>query len=244
MAPAAEAAPAFVHVPGLAGAGDHLRLEGDDAHYVSRVVRAREGERLTATDGAGCVAHLVVEKLRPELVVRVEHREHRPAPPAAELLCGAPEGERGDWLIEKCAELGLTRFVPVDCARAKWAGSGRIDRWRRLAIAALRQSRSAWLMTCVPALPLEAALAGLAPKSRWLADAGGVSAEPCLAAGAEAVAGAIGPASGFSGPERNLLSENGFASVRLAPQRLRTETAAVSLAALWAAGRGAPPPQA
>jgi RsmE family RNA methyltransferase len=49
--------------------------------------------------------------------------------------------------------------------------------------------------------------------------------------------GVVGPASGFSGPERNLLSESGFVSVRLAPTRLRTETAAVALAALWAAGR-------
>jgi 16S rRNA (uracil1498-N3)-methyltransferase len=244
MAPAAEAAPAFVYVPALANGADHLTLEGADAHYVSRVVRAREGERLTASDGAGCIARLLVEKVRPEVVVRVEMREQHVAPPAAELLCGAPEGERGDWLIEKCAELGVTRWVPVDCARARWGEGSRTDRWRRLAIAALRQSRSAWLMTCAPVLPLEDALAALGPGSRWLADAGGVSAEQCVAAGGEAVAGAVGPASGFSGPERNLLSEAGFVSVRLAPNRLRTETAAVSLAARWAAGRNPAPPPA
>ena len=244
MAPAAEAAPAFVHVPSLAGGGDRLTLEGDDAHYVSRVVRAREGERLTATDGAGCIARLVVEQVRPEVIVRIEMREHRAAPPAAELLCGAPEGERGDWLFEKCAELGVTRLVPMDCVRARWGEGRRADRWQRLAIAALRQSRSAWLMTCAPVLPLEAALGQLQAPSRWLADAGGVSAERCLAAGADAVAGAVGPASGFTGPERNLLSEAGFVPVRLAPCRLRTETAAVSLAALWAAGRNAAPPPA
>ena len=241
MAPAAEAAPAFVHVPSLASAGEHFAFEDDEAHYVSRVVRAREGERLTATDGAGCVASLVVEKVRPEVIVRVELREHRAAPPAAELLCGAPEGERGDWLVEKCAELGVTRLVPVDCARARWAD--RSDRWRRLAVAALRQSRSAWLMTCAPVLSLEAAVAALGPTRRWLADAGGVPAD-LAAVGAEAVAGAVGPASGFSGPERNVLSENGFVSVRLAPSRLRTETAALALAALWAAGRHTPPPPA
>lgn len=240
MRPAAEAAPAFVLVPELAGMGDRVVLHGDEAHYVARVVRARDGERLTATDGAGCVARLVIEHVKPEVVLRLEAREHRVAPPDAVLLCGAPEGERGDWLVEKCAELGVTRLVPVDCARAQWATADRSERWRRLAIAALRQSRSAWLMQCDPAMSLDAAVAALPPSARWLADAGGTSAEP---AGEEPVAGVVGPASGFSGPERNLLSESGFISVRLAPTRLRTETAAVALAALWASGRShlAPP---
>lgn len=243
MRPVAEAAPAFVHVPDLAGGGDRVVLQDEEAHYVTRVVRAREGERLSATDGAGCVARLVVEHVKPELVLRVDAREHRAQPPAAELLCGAPEGERGDWLVEKCAELGVTRLVPVDCARAQWAGSDRSERWRRLAVAALRQSRSAWLMTCGASVPLEAAIAALPPSTRWLADAGGESAERCAAAGEAPLAGVVGPASGFSGPERNMLLENGFVSVRLAPTRLRTETAAVALAALWAAGRShvAPP---
>jgi 16S rRNA (uracil1498-N3)-methyltransferase len=244
MARAADAAPAFIHVPALAGVGERLVLESDEAHYVSRVVRAREGERLTATDGLGLVARLLVEKVRPEVIVRVEAREHRAAPPAAELLCGAPEGERGDWLVEKCAELGVTRLVPVDCDRARWAEGRRADRWRRLAIAALRQSRGAWLMTCAPVLPMGDAVGALAPATRWLADAGGSPAEPLVAAGGGAVAGAVGPASGFSGPERNLLSENGFVSVRLAPSRLRTETAAVALAVLWAAGRNQSPTSA
>jgi 16S rRNA (uracil1498-N3)-methyltransferase len=243
MRPAAEAAPGFVLVPELAGAGERVVLRGDEAHYLSRVVRARETERLTATDGAGCVARLVVESLKPEIVLHVEAREHRAAPPASELLCGAPEGERGDWLIEKCAELGVTRFIPVDCARAAWPTADRTERWQRLAVAALKQSRSAWLMRCEAGVPLEEAVAGLAPSTRWLADAGGTGAERCAAVGEDAVAGIVGPASGFSGPERNVLLENGFVSVRLAPTRLRTETAAVALAALWAAGRShlAPP---
>lgn len=237
MRPVVEAAPAFVHVPDLAVTGDRVVLHGEEAHYLTRVVRAREGERLSATDGAGCVARLVVEHVKPDLVLRVDAREHRAPPPAAELLCGAPEGERGDWLVEKCAELGVTRLVPVDCARARWAATNRSARWRRLAVAALRQSRSAWLMTCGAAVSLEEAIAGLSPSTRWLADAGGESAERCAAAGEAPLAGVVGPASGFSGPERNMLAENGFVAVRLAPGRLRTETAAVALAALWAAGR-------
>ncbi len=234
---AADAAPAFVYVPGLSGAGERVDLEGDEAHYVARVVRAREGERLTATDGAGCVARLVVERVRPIVTLRVEAREQRPAPARTELLCGAPEGERGDWLVEKCAELGVTRLVPVDCARARWTECKRTERWTRLATAALRQSRSVWLMECAPVTPIEGAIAALAPSVRWLADAGGSEPPGMPELGERSVTGMIGPSSGFSGPERNLLLENGFVAVRLAPSRLRTETAAVAMAALWASRR-------
>ncbi len=231
---AADAAPAFVHVPGLAGAAERVVLEGDEAHYVARVVRAREGERLTATDGAGCVARLVVEQVRPDVRLRVEAREQRPAPARTELLCGAPEGERGDWLVEKCAELGVTRLLPVDCDTARWMEGKRTERWTRLAIAALRQSRSAWLMQCAPVTALEDAIVALTPSVRWLADAGGAGPPGLPELGDHAVSGMVGPSSGCSGPERNLLLQNGFIAVRLAPSRLRTETAAVAMAALWA----------
>src|SRR5258708_4700352 len=122
------AAPSFVDLPALGAIrGEHV-LTGDDAHYVARVVRARAGERFTATDGEGLVGSLVVVDVRlrgAEVVVRLDGACDRvPAPAPLRLLCGAPEGERGDWLIEKLAELGVTEFVPVDTARASWSGSG------------------------------------------------------------------------------------------------------------------------
>ena len=233
----AEAAPGFVFARGLANSGDHLDFEPEEARYLVRVVRARDGERLHATDGAGCVARILVERVRPTLELRVESREQRAPLPRTELLCGAPEGERGDWLVEKCAELGVTRLVPVDCARAQWTDAKRADRWRRLAVAALKQSRSAWLMECSPVAPLETALASLEPGERWLADAGGSPAQGLDSAGSTPVTGVVGPSIGFSGPERNLLLEKGFVPVRLASTRLRAETAAVALAALWAERR-------
>jgi RsmE family RNA methyltransferase len=45
----------------------------------------------------------------------------------------------------------------------------------------------------------------------------------------------VGPSSGFSVEELKYLADNGFLPVGLASSRLRTETAAVALAAIWAA---------
>ena len=237
MRSAAEAAPSFLYLPALALAAGTITLAGDDARYVARVVRARDGERIIASDGEGTLATLVVESTRPEVTLSVSALERVPPPPASRLLCGAPEGERGDWLVEKLAELGVTEFQPVDTERVRWPAHLRIERWERLAIAALRQSRSAWRIRLQPPVALADAVARDGPGARWLAEPGGRAGEGLALAADEPVSGAVGPSSGFSDSERKLLSSCGFEPVRLAPLRLRTETAALALAALWATRR-------
>jgi len=235
-------APSFLYLPALREMGQRFTLEGDEAHYALRVVRLRESERATASDGAGFVAVLRVEHVKPDLTVVVESTSEHPRPVASRVLCGAPEGAgahvsgRADWVVEKLGELGVTAFQPIDTERARWPVP-RNERWERLAIAALRQSRSAWRLELLPAAGLVEAMAAARERTRWLADASGPAPpdlalppdEPCVAA--------IGPSAGFTDPERKALRGGGFAPIRLAPHRLRTETAAIAVAALWAARR-------
>ena len=235
MASAADAAPSFLYLPRLDGSPDTFVLGEEDARYVARVVRAKPGERLTASDGAGCVAELVIETVRPDVFVRVVHRARAAEPAPRVLLCGAPEGERGDWMVEKCAELGVTRFVPVHSERVRWPEGTRVERWSRLAVAALRQSQAARLMGVESPVSLREAVGSLAAGVRWLADAAGASPLEAGSPADVAIAGAVGPSSGFSVEELKYLADNGFLPVGLASSRLRTETAAVALAAAWAA---------
>jgi len=236
------AAPSFVALPLLGTLRGEQVLTGDDAHYLARVVRARAGERIAATDGEGLVGSLVVVDVRPrgaEVVVRLVGACDRvPAPAPLRLLCGAPEGERGDWLVEKLAELGVTELVPVDTARGEWSRAGaRSERWDRLAIAALRQSQSAWKMRIAVAQPLAGVVAGAGEGVRWLADPEGRPVHLLEAATATPITAAVGPSSGFSPEERKLLLESGFVAAGLAVNRLRTETAAVAIAAAAACRR-------
>ena len=234
MASAADAAPSFLHLPGLAREADAFRLGEEDARYVSRVVRAKPGEQLTASDGAGLVAELVIETVRPDVMVRVVRRALEPEPAPRVLLCGAPEGDRGDWMVEKCAELGVTRFVPVHTERVRWPDGARSERWARLAVAALRQSRAARLMAVGAPVSLREGVGALPEGERWLADPSGRAAWATGGASLAAVSGAVGPSSGFSVEELKYLADNGFLPVAMAASRLRTETAAVALAAIWA----------
>jgi 16S rRNA (uracil1498-N3)-methyltransferase len=227
-------------VPELAAAGSVIELPREEGHYVASVCRARAGEVVEATDGRGTLARLrllgVAAGVSAE-VVAVERAERRRR---LVLWSGAPERGRADWLVEKLAELGVARFQPLECEGAPWpAGSAGFERWRRLAVAALRQSRRTFLMEIGSPAGVGAAIDAMERPARcWVGDPDGRPADSgAHAADAAALEiGAIGPARGFSARDREQLAAAGFDPIRLSDGRLRTETAAISLAAWWAAG--------
>ena len=233
------ATPSLLFAPDLGAPGTTLALSREEAHYVARVCRAREGDFAEATDGRGAVARLVLRSVAREVRAEVVSVERRDRSFRTWLLCGAPERGRADWLVEKLAELGVERFQPLECDGSPWpAGATRLERWRRIAIAALRQSRRAHLLEIRPPVPVQAALASIdAPGERWLGDPDGPPgpARRPGRTGHPLEVGAIGPSSGFTEAERKCFLAAGFESIRLADARLRTETAAVGMAAWWAA---------
>jgi len=207
---------------------------------VARVCRARPGEHVEATDGRGALAVLRLTRVRGGVAAEVVSITRQEPGRGAWVLCGPPEGERADWLVEKLGELGILRFVPVDCDRASWKRArGRRARWGRLAVAALRQSRRLQLMALDEPIRLEQALADLpAEATLWLADASGAAParEPSGAAGL--AVGLVGPAGGLTDRERELALRKGFRPVCLSDARLRTETAALAWGAWWSGARG------
>jgi 16S rRNA (uracil1498-N3)-methyltransferase len=231
----ADGAPSWLYLPELGAPGTEIELGADESHYVTRVCRMRDGERAQATDGRGAVATLTLLSTRGAARARVESSVRAAPARRGGLLCGAPEGGRADWMVEKLAELGLERLVLVDCARSAWPGSARQERLDRLAVAGLRQSRRAWKLSIEGPTPLARAIASLPPETgRWLASEGGPRGTPPPGAGSNV--GAVGPAEGFDASEESRLLGEGFRPMALADGRLRCETAAVAWSAWWALG--------
>ena len=231
----AEASPSLLLVEKLPGVGGGVVLPEDESHYLSRVCRARPGDRVSATDGRGGLATLRLVEGGKAAMLEVERCERSERARSAWVLAGPPEGERGDWLVEKLAELGVAAFQPVDCERAGWERMrGRAERWRRLAVAALRQSRRRFLLEIREPVPFAEALAGLPREgARWLGDRAGPAASAVPPPERGLAVGLIGPASGLSGAERASASEQGFSPICLSDSRLRTETAALAWSCWW-----------
>ncbi len=227
--------PAYLHLTGPFAPGSSLELPESDAHYVARVCRAAPGDRATATDGRGSVARLEIIEAGARVVARCMTVTEVARVSEAWVLCGAPEDGRADWLIEKLAEFGVARFQPVDGTRGRWR-TGRTERWRRLASAALRQSQQAYALEIGEVMPLEAALATVPEDaSRWSAQASGEGEDLPRPAPAR-VAGVIGPAGGWTDSDLESLGQRGYRPLRLAGARLRCESAALAWAAWWARG--------
>jgi 16S rRNA (uracil1498-N3)-methyltransferase len=203
------------------------QLDEADAHHLLRVRRLSDGELVVAADGTGAWRSCRIEggalALDGQIEVEVEQG------PSLCVAFAPVKGDRSEWAVAKLTELGCDRIVALATERAavRWgagAAERALERWARVAREAACQSRRVRL----PVLegPVEPAAFAQEP-SVAMAVPGGAALS-----GATATV-LIGPEGGWSEPELAL----GIVPVGLAPNVLRTETAAVAAAVLMGAIR-------
>lgn len=218
--------------PGHGQVGVRVRLLEGEGHHL-RVRRARDGDVVELRDGQGLVGRGRLVQTGREWEVEVTEVSRRPAPPPLLLGVGAGDRDRFAWVVEKAVELGVTAVAPVETERtAGVAGRVRpasLEKLRRQALEAVKQSGNAWSCTVEEPAALAAFLARPGDGERWLADRAGhpppamLPDSPCTVL--------IGPEGGLTATERAAALGAGFAPVALGPHILRLETAAVAAAA-------------
>ena len=124
-------------------------LGADDEHHLAKVLRLRDGEIVSCSDGAG--KWRLAEWSRGELVIGAtdEFVVRHEQPPAYEIAVAfvPVKGDRPEWAVQKLTELGVDRIVPLLPTRravVKWSGERldkQLDKWRRVAREAAMQSR-------------------------------------------------------------------------------------------------------
>ena len=126
-------------------------VDGDEGFHAANVRRIRPGERIDLSDGAGTLAHCVIEEVgKGRLSARVLDRRSVPAPaPPVTVVQALPKSDRSELAIELATEAGADGFVAWQASRcvARWEGATRIEkglrRWAAVARSAARQSRRA-----------------------------------------------------------------------------------------------------
>lgn len=222
--------------PDLRGSAAHVyvddlevpALADDDAHHLSRVLRLRDGEPVTVSDGKGSW-RLVRWSAGGISVDGPVHHDRRVV--ALTVAASIPKGDRLEWMVEKLTELGVDRIVLLHCERGvvRWdseRAAKSVERLGRIVRSAASQSRRVWLPTL--AGPVEAVGFLAEHPDAVLCEPGG----PAMAA-LEPLPGClvVGPEGGFSPAE----IATGHGHVALGPTILRVETAAVTAAAQWTA---------
>ncbi len=238
--------PGLFYIDALPDSGELAIVDGDEGFHAATVRRIRVGEELILSDGAGIVAHCVVEETaRDGLRARVvDRRQVAPAQPPVTVVQALPKSERSELAIELATEAGADALVAWQAARcvARWDGT-RADkglrRWRAVARAAAQQSRRAY----IPSVEGVLSTAALVTRIAEVASSGGVvlalheaADEPLTSMGlaqADAVMLVVGPEGGIAPDELAAIVDAGANAVRLGPTVLRTSTAAaVALGAL------------
>jgi 16S rRNA (uracil1498-N3)-methyltransferase len=154
------------------------------------------------------------------------------------LAFALPRGEKGEWIVQKGTELGVSRLVPWQAARSvvrlePGRAAERVRRWARIAAEAARQcGRSDVPDVAVPGT-LAAALEAPPGFVRVAFHAGAGAPLASLARpGAPGFLALVGPEGGFTDGEIEACRAAGASLASLGPRVLRAETAAVAAAAL------------
>lgn len=220
-------AAAHVFVDDL-GTDAEIGLPADVEHHLARVLRLRDGEAVSVGDGRGSwrpatVVGGAVMRLEPIGDIEFEPRRHEPLT----LATAMPKGDRLDWLVQKATEIGVDRIALLHAERSvvRWKPDRvdrQLDRLRRIADEAARQSRRVWRVEIAPPVPSVDVLAGAA-----VAEPGGRALAPTDSLVA------VGPEGGWSDHELRLAHH----CIDIGPNVLRTETAACVVITLCVAIR-------
>ena len=226
-------------------AGRHIVLEHAPSQHIARVLRMRDGERLTVFNGdgndypcrilsVGKSVELAVESVEPnrcESPIRVT---------LAQAIC---RGDRMDFALQKSVELGVTSIIPLITRKGKVKldekrQAKKQAHWQAVVVSASEQCGR----SVVPVVAHPISLPD------WLAS--GIDHNELLALDPLATIGVasttarkswtliVGPESGFDDEEIERFNRYGIARARLGPRTLRTETAAVCALSLLQSAHG------
>lgn len=222
--------------------GLQCSVSPDQAHYLNSVLRLKEGAQVALFNGKDGVWAATLEGARKrQAQLRCTDQIAPQGGPADLWLAFAPiKKARTDFIVEKAAELGAAKIMPV---MTEFTNSERIkqERLQAHAIEAAEQCGASYVAQ-VCALQKLCDFLGALPEGRHLFFADEALAGACpeaqvLPGGAAVIL--IGPEGGFSQAERARIKSHPAATpLRLGPRVLRADTAAVAALTLWQAQCG------
>lgn len=216
---------------------EQIELTNQQQHYLSRVLRLREGDRFIAMNGQGqwWLAQLTGSQARILEVISVQTE----LPISITLMVALPKGNGFDDVVRYCTELGVAEIAPVISERTLLNPSfQKLSRWRRIAQEAAEQSERSFVPTILDPVSFTTGVSAATAASRYLCVARGSHAHLKEAlAGATEILIATGPEGGWTASEVECAITAEFQLVSLGRRILRAVTAPVValsvVAAAW-----------
>ncbi|CAK9270832.1 unnamed protein product [Sphagnum jensenii] len=217
-----------------------VQLKGDEFWHMTRVLRLNLNDRVELFDGKGGIVEASLVQIRNTSVELAAVRTCQVLPPTSPhwhvaAAFGTLKGGRGDWLVEKCTELGAQSLTPLLTQRSPAIPGQRTDRWQRMSIAATKQCQRLHVLEVREPIGVQSLLPEVAKANvTFLATAGATPLVEAMTGVPKHLEGGlllIGPEGDFTGEEIQMLVEAGAVAVGLGQCRLRVETAAIAMLA-------------
>lgn len=212
-------------------------LSEETSKHCVQVLRMQPGQQIALTNGKGILyTAAIVKPDKRSTAVKILGEEilpklHNHIAIGMSLLKNA---SRFEWFLEKAVEIGVCEIIPLICNRTE-KQHFRYDRMRSIVIAAMLQSRQAWLPQLHEPVLLDKVLLQHHHSQKLIAHC-----EPGPKKTILEVKGVIdtliliGPEGDFTTEEITKATAMGYTPVTLGHTRLRTETAGIVAATLLA----------
>ena len=210
-----------------------IALGKDQSHYISNVMRLKSGDELLLFNGIdGEFLGKVAGSEQKQTIIQVYAKQRDQSRPSNISLAFCPiKGQRLDFLIQKCTEVGLKSFIPVisDHTIVRNVNENRLN---KIIIESSEQSDQLNIPQIVSALNLEEFLHSL--KKEDVVLFGDISSKnndltQLIEDKSKNYILFVGPEGDFSPKEREIILKNDkFKSFSLGKNILRSETAAMA----------------
>lgn len=217
------------------------RLPDEEALHALRVLRLKAGDEIFLMDGKGSFFQAEVTMASTKHCF-YEIKEVLPQQKTWKgniHLAIAPTKmmDRIEWMVEKITEMGFDEISFLNCQYSE-RKQLRIDRLEKIVTAAMKQSRKAWKPVVHPLLPFKQFIKQSMQGHRYIAhcyteiERKDFFNDIAKTHSEDDITILVGPEGDFSIDEVRLAMAEGYQSVSLGQNRLRTETAGMMSVAM------------
>lgn len=208
-------------------------LTEEDSRHAIKTLRLHVGDSIAVTDGHGNRHLAVISSVDSRRCsFRIIDTQTTSPRPFSVRICVAPTKnlDRIEWFIEKAVEIGIER-ISFFFGQHSERRVLKLERLEKIAVAAMKQSLQSYLPQLDDAVPFGELLKTITEEQRFIAHL--PTNEPPINLAKRATVNGqysvlIGPEGDFSDKEIQQAIAAGFQMVTLGPNRLRTETAALT----------------
>lgn len=210
---------------------DRIIIHGEEVHHILKVMRHKPGDDIYITDGKGNIySGQIIEAGKEDLKAEVKNisRYENQFSNITFCLPRLKNPDRFEFALEKCVELGITNFIIYQAENSVSKGE-KLERWNKIVMAAMKQS----LRSFLPQVAWKNSIEEILKTGQHVIKLDQNSENPLssqIILSEEQYLFIFGPEGGFSTREQSLLSDS--VSYKLTPNRLRSETAIITAAAI------------